>query len=103
MRDAITILDLPHDLRELVTLRPKPHGYVTCWGFLLHTEPGTLLLMQDPIGGLVEEERRARRIAYEKRSPVMLFPAPKALIEKGLAEVGAYALPIWRRVFPVNP
>lgn len=80
-----------------------PPGHETVWGFLARTEPASLGLMLDPVGGLAEDDRRARRVAYGMGAPVVMVPAPEALRAAGLAEVGAFPAAVLERAFPVNP
>jgi hypothetical protein len=97
---STTINDIPADL-----LAPPdaPRGYETVWAFLARTETATLELMQDPVCGLIGDERRARKIARAMRVPVMLLPAPDVLHREGLTDIGAYPLAVLERVFPVSP
>ena len=92
------IPDIPQEL--IAPGRPVPRGYATCWAFLARAEPAVLSLMIDPVSGLADDERRARRIARTLGSPYMLFPAPDVLREEGLTEIGAYAQEVLERTFP---
>ncbi|CAN1557794.1 hypothetical protein MCEMSEM23_02499 [Rhabdaerophilaceae bacterium] len=68
------------------------------WSFLAATEPGTLMLMQDPVEGLAEENRRARDLAEAMGHHA---------VERGeIVPVGmVWAVPpmVLERLFPVNP
>lgn len=97
---AIITRDIPS---ELLAPTAAPAGYETLWGFLARTEPATLELMEDPVCGMIVDERRARKIARAMRVPVMVLPAPDVLHREGLTEIGAYPAAVLERVFPINP
>ena len=82
---------------------PVPFGFDTCWSFLARTEPATLALMADPIGGLVDDDGRAQQAAHDMGEPVVMVAAPEALRAIGIPEVGAYPVAVLERLFPVNP
>jgi hypothetical protein len=59
--------------------------------------------VQDPIGGLVEEDQRAREVALSMGEPMVVVPAPEEVWPIGLGTVGAFTRATLERVFPVNP
>jgi hypothetical protein len=103
------LLTTPNALRASTNLPPEltepaAPGLETLWGFLLRTEPSTLYLMQNPIKGLLRDERRARWWSRKMGSPCELRPVTTQwLIEAGLREVGSYRPEVLEKVFPLNP
>jgi hypothetical protein len=82
---------------------PIPAGFDTCWSFLARTEPATLAVMTDPVGGLVDDDRKAQQTARAMGETFAMIAAPEALRAIGTREVGVYPAVVLERVFPVNP
>ena len=80
-----------------------PTGFDTAWSFIGRTEPWLFDLMDDPIGGLISDDRKARRLANEIDVPTMTITAPDALRKAGVEHVIAAPTAVWHDVFPANP
>ncbi len=80
-----------------------PTGFDTAWSFIGRTEPWLFDLMDDPISGLISDDRKARRLASEVGVITMTITAPDALREAGVADVIVAPTAVWHDVFPVNP
>ena len=80
-----------------------PTGFDTAWSFIARTEPWLFDLMDDPIGGLIADDRKARRLASEVAVTTMTIAAPDALCEAGVEDVIAAPTSGWHDVFPANP
>ncbi|RAI33883.1 hypothetical protein CH340_10825 [Rhodoplanes serenus] len=60
-------------------------------------------LMDDPVQGLVVDDRKARRLATEAAVPVVTVAAPDVLRAAGVEDVTAVPAAVWHDVYPANP
>jgi hypothetical protein len=81
-------------------MAPVPAGYDTVWGFLAKEEPHVLDLMQDPIKGLLADQRKAQVHALALGLEAYPILAPAALQLAGISSVLMFKLEVLRQVFP---
>ncbi len=71
------------------------------WRHLCETEPGAILLMMEPLRGLIEDDHRARRIADRLDEPYMIEDHPE-FTPLGITSIGFFTATTLAHVFPLG-